>query len=298
MTNSDMKVDTATEWRPRDRSEPLRQGDIFAWKADTSYDPWRRFGVLVTADCDFARSKHRDILTYCPILRFNDFLSTFWLPADTGKAIDKLAKSVSDRLTPARRQYRPQFDAPVNPSLLPAWLRRRGVSGVLDDIGIPEGERGSLSEPLQILLELLMSITAADTRVRLMALAKARLLTPSPSEEKMDKMLASIWKDYEDRIHSLPGDLFFLNALSPNEQVGYVVYLRRLGEIAPNAIATRPIEEGARGAVRISRLGTPYRYRLTQKPAAVFADIGLPTDYEQRSQQTIRAIGESLQLNL
>ena len=41
---------------------------------------WRRFGVIVTADCDVAHRKHRGVLSFCPIVRLEDYIRLFWLP--------------------------------------------------------------------------------------------------------------------------------------------------------------------------------------------------------------------------
>src|SRR4051812_43937524 len=70
------------EWEPRELSEPLRQGDVFRWTLRGEPDRWRAYGIVVTADCDFANAKHRGVLSYCPILPLADFLAIHWLPED------------------------------------------------------------------------------------------------------------------------------------------------------------------------------------------------------------------------
>lgn len=279
----------------RDELEPLRQGDVFRWN-NRSKDPRSEFGIVVTADCDLAQAKHRDILSYCPLLELGSFLNAFWLPDDLRRATDKQAAKVAERLTAARRRTRPEYDADVSGPILVGWVRRRGAEGVLRDATGSAGDRQSISADLSVLATLLRGTESDDSAVRVEALIRYRAGNDSVSQVDREKHLDAIWKDYRSRLRNLPGDLFAINGLSPSHPEGYVAYLRRVREIAPESIALRPADE-RRGlpATRIGRLRTPYRFRLTQKLAAVFADIGLPPDYDGRCAESLALAG--LQLN-
>src|SRR5256885_8963072 len=61
-----------SECTPNTDAAPLHQGDIFHWLA--SVDPWSKFGLIITADCDIRKNKHRGILSYVPILTLRDYL--------------------------------------------------------------------------------------------------------------------------------------------------------------------------------------------------------------------------------
>ena len=73
-----------------------------------------------------------------------------------------------------------------------------------------------------------------------------------------------------------------------------MVCLRLIRELPASAIAIDPVRERNDReveAVRISRLGTPFRYRLTQQLAAVFSDIGLPSEFEMSRKDLLSELG-------
>jgi hypothetical protein len=299
MASDPSSAPLVSEWSPRINSEPLQQGDIFKWEAPPEDSPWKRYGVIVTADCDFAQNKHREIVSYCPILPLKEFLEIFWIPEDLRRASASLRKRVAERLTALRQAGRPEFDLPINPELLLGWLERRGPEGIADDVGIRPGkDRESVVAELSLLASIARENPNCDARAGLESLARAKLNIPSPSSAELENRVKRIWKDYQGKFRSLPGDLFFLNELGDECAGGFLVYLRRVAELVPDAIATRPAERRTRPATRISRLRPPFRYRLTQQLASMFADIGLPREYEDRSADTIANLALSLRIDL
>lgn len=67
-----------------DPEQPLRQGDIVAAQpgTDSWKNPWTRFGVVLTADCDLAHGKSGPNLVYVPVLDHNAYIADVWLPAE------------------------------------------------------------------------------------------------------------------------------------------------------------------------------------------------------------------------
>lgn len=298
-TSAGADVTSVFEWSPRVKSEPLQQGDIFLWEQPIESDPWKQFGVIVTADCDFAQNKHREIVSYCPIVPLADFLRLFWIPDDLARSAVGLRKRMAERLTAQRRASRPEFDLPIDPALLDGWLNRRGPDGIADDIGIQTAnDRESIVDELKLLKLLTRPEPDRDARSGLEMLARVKPNKSSPTPAELQQQLKRIWKDYQAKFRSLPGDLFFLNEVGPHHSGGFVVYLRRVAELPPDDIALRPLERMTRPATRISRLRPPFRYRLTQQLAAMFADIGLPREYEQRTVSTVANLAAALQINL
>jgi hypothetical protein len=229
-----------SEWSERIDTEPLQQGDVFAWNGAVD-DPWRRFGVIVTADCDMAHNKHRQIISYCPIISVTDFLVMFWIPEDLSRALNKLIVRVCDRLTAQRRMNKPHFDLPVEPDVLNGWLQRRGPDGVADDVGAQPGPtRESLINELTLIHSLLIrEPIGRNARADLEVLARAKLNQPAPTPADLTSQMRRMWSEYKNRFQSLPGDLFFLNELGADHCGGYLVYLRRVADLGPDAIATR-----------------------------------------------------------
>ena len=96
-----------------------------------------------------------------------------------------------------------------------------------------------------------------------------------------------------DSVQRLPSDTFFIGGLSASFCDGYVAYLRLVREISHEDVAIRTPELERAAARRISRLQSPFVYRMTQQLAEVFATIGLPQDYEDNR----RLIAEAIDIN-
>ena len=144
---------SSQEWIPRDTSEPIRQGDIFAWTAaGQRASPWRLFGVVITADCDLTHGKYGDVLSYCPIIPVLDFISLQWVPETRGKLLSAQVSKVHALVDRQKNLYSPSYDAPIAPELIIPWLQRRGANGLADDLGLPAGDhRAQLVAALDVL---------------------------------------------------------------------------------------------------------------------------------------------------
>ena len=287
-----------SEWELRDLSEPLRQGDVLVWSENPAQDPWKKLGIVVTADCDLAQSKHRGVLSYCPVLTLNDFLALHWAVDDLEKQRLRYLEATIGRLSTTLTALDPKRQPITDQEVLSGWVSRRGAVGILQDVGA-EGtaHEKSLSEVLLCLEGICRARESADIKQQLRALADARLrLKSSPNDSELLDEQRRVWDNYKQRIvGKLPGDLFFLSQLGPMHTTGYVVYLRRVIEIDEGEIAVTADQAPRRAIKRLSRIAAPFRYRITQKLAAVFADIGLPPEYETLSQVTIAAAGQNFE---
>src|SRR5438093_11944854 len=92
----------------QDSSVPLRQGDVLEWVGDQT-DPWRRFAIVVTADCDLAHQKHAGVLACVPVLPHEEYLSLFPLPARVAKAKTKLLERAAALIRGYQESNRPEF---------------------------------------------------------------------------------------------------------------------------------------------------------------------------------------------
>lgn len=285
-----------TEYESRDLLQPIRQGDIFRWRVPDTNDPWRSFGIIITADCDLAHKKHRGYLSYCSVLPLQSFLSLFWLPIDLEKESGRAVNNMLGILTKVMAANSSEFEPIQDPEVLLGWLERRGPNGIVDDLELPHGkERDELSDALQQLALLLQVTQSSDTKLQIQVLARAQTGWRDPNSNEVVKKIANVWKNYANRLaRTIPGDLFFLNSLAASLTGGFIVDLRRIGEIRHDEIAIQPMEEPQRPVFRIGRLKENYRYRLTQKLSSVFADIGLPEEYERQCEITLETVGMNL----
>ncbi|MCH7876487.1 MAG: hypothetical protein IH965_14490 [Gemmatimonadetes bacterium] len=283
------------EWIRRDLSEPVGQGDIFKWVPRYQRDPWFTFGIIVTADCDIAHHKHWNSLSYCPVLRLRDFVRIFWLPGYLKKQHGHLLRNAAQAVSRMRRRYSRNYDFDIEEALILPWLLRRGAHGVAEDLSVPEGpDREKLILSLEILLMLDESLPSSDLREQLTALACARCNALRPGGDQLTREQQVIWRDLVGRAKQLPGDVFWLTELRHDAAGGFLACLRFIREIPYEFLAVDPIRErndSSIRAVRVSRLNAPYRYRLTQQLASVFANIGLPSHYEQARTETMKQLG-------
>jgi hypothetical protein len=102
-----------------------------------------------------------------------------------------------------------------------------------------------------------------------------------------------LWEQISTFSSRLPGDAFFMDSLSPAHRAGYVACLRRIQEIHATQFTDSPLELERVDAVRISRMNAPYKYRLTQQLAAVFADIGLPDSHDASCKAAVKKLRSS-----
>jgi hypothetical protein len=75
---------------------------------------------------------------------------------------------------------------------------------------------------------------------------------------------------------------------------GYIVNLRMIGNFSKENINTGNITGDNIILKRIARMIPPFNYRLTQKVAQMFSDIGLPTEYEEDRNNTIEILFSNL----
>ncbi|WP_437653706.1 hypothetical protein [Sorangium sp. So ce1182] len=266
----------------------LRQGDIFV-RISASSDPWQRYGVVITADCDIAQEKHHQIISYVPILSATDYLGLFYLP----KQLRRTLRAVKDELLGCIRSAQakiPGYPEPISEDAAVSWVLRAPAEDIADDLRLVNRDRIRL-------VELCKSYSSADRAVstgnfseQLACAISLRAKSSKSHEKSRDK----IWEEISDHMQQLPGDAFFLSALGPNETDGYVAYLRLIREMRQTEIALRQtdLRDATVSARRICRLKSPYIYRLTQQLADVFSSIGLPREYEAKREHAMATIAK------
>ena len=254
---------------------PIRQGDVIESLTPNS-DP--QFGVIVTADCDIAQSKHNNTLSYVPLLTLGRFLVSHYIPRRLTKALEFAIKELTLRATQFRQDKEPGA-AGFSESAMEAWLRADDGDTVSNVLEIKPGTKRDGFTSLANAYRAGQSLSEAATlRQCVEALCGIRAHQGGSSEKAAIKIREEI-KTY---INGLPGDAFFVGSIGtePSQRTGHVAYLRILKELRPSDVAIRTSELARAKAKRIARLRSPFVYRLTQQLASVFSSIGLPTVYE------------------
>ncbi|HZR15071.1 MAG TPA: hypothetical protein VFC33_17690 [Acidimicrobiia bacterium] len=264
---------------------PVRQGDVFVF-LDEYQGPWARLGIVVTADCDIALHKHAGILSYVPVLELTEYLQRFVLPRQLERASTPVLDEVHRRVRELQAERRPEFPDPLADDAIDRWVKEAESARIADDLCVPDDARPSFAELIDLAKGCLTAgVGDFDTQFEMLRTLRGRA---SRTKRPVGEIL---WDEIRERVRSLPGDAFFLNALTSTERSGYVAYLRLIREINETEIALRPrdLHMNPIRARRVARLRSPYVYRLTQQLAQVFSAIGLPTDYEDQRDNTVMA---------
>ena len=260
---------------------PIRQGDIFEWIGQPAEpDPWEALGVVITADCDIAFQKHRGLLSYAPILSLPDYLRLFYFPELLARRLGDLEQEVMKAIH-VQQSGLPGFPEKLSPEAALPWLRRTTPDQVADTFAVTDPE--SRAAFLRILEEYALVAGARDREmfsdqfdaIVRFAMRKGLSLTKARLE-----LIGTI----RSKLTSLPGDCMFIGQITATHTEGHIAYLRFVREIRQADIAIRQsdlTQIPSPSARRISRLLSPFVYRLTQQVAEVFSAIGLPTAYEE-----------------
>jgi hypothetical protein len=265
---------------------PLRQGHIFEWlKCD---EPWKLLGVIVTADCDIVERKYVGVLSYVPVLDVRDYLSLFVFPNFIQRGLRPTGAELATLIRRYQAKNHPEFSVPLSSEAALAWAASVSADELASELQIDDGrDRAKFMELAQAYLELRSVSNAGNYDDMIGVLAKARIRAGGKEE--------TFWKDIQNIVDNLPGDCFYLGRVSSAHKRMYVAYLRLVREVREPEIAllATDLEKPEVSAKRISRLTSPYVYRLTQQLGDVFASIGLPEDYERNRTgctNTLRAL--------
>jgi hypothetical protein len=286
--------------RPLEDKE-LRQGDIFAAHPGTENwrDPWRRFGVILTADCDIAQGKSGPNLVYVPIVGLHTYLADVWVPSLASKLherglerINKLLSELSGNQTTARHVMNwsdeqiqavlatptQQTEAPARQKSLAKILELRDAVKGLDDLRVPKVPSGVLDLP-----DFLNRIFPYEELV-------GNCNKPGPEYRRsvLSQTLTALGT--KDRMDTWPiCDLVGLDPeMREDEHTGFVIDLRRFGTVPASIIMPekRSWLRDPNLYLRVCRLRGIYKSDLVQKFANLFVRVGL-ADARQDEQRHI-----------
>jgi hypothetical protein len=263
-----------------DPSTPLRQGDVLEWLGDHT-DPWRRFAIVVTADCDLAHQKHAGLLACVPVLAHEDYLALFPLPARLAKAKAKLLERAVALIRGYQEANRPDFPVAMSDDAIAGWIDAVEADEIAEQLRVTEEK--TARQLVDVVTAIKTCSRAASTGgldPQLDALTTAWLVTQGKST--FEERRPALARELLDHLGRLPGDAIFLHGLSPYLRTGYVAYLRAIVNVDEGTVARRvpDLRDASAAAKRIARLTSPYVFHLSQALGQVFSAIGLPSRYE------------------
>src|SRR4029078_3336058 len=118
-----------------DSSLPLRQGDVLEWLGADG-DPWRRFAIVMTADCDLAHQKHAGLLACVPVLTHEDYLALFSLPSKLDRAKAQLLGRSFALIRRYQAENRPDFPLEMSDEAIVAWLEAADAEEIVRELRV------------------------------------------------------------------------------------------------------------------------------------------------------------------
>ena len=184
----------------------------------------------------------------------------------------------------------------MSDAAIDGWIAHTDADGMLATL---RAQGDARAEQFQALVKWLRARPAIEDGLKLKeqiaALAQAKILSGSSKDE--ESLVATLTRENVDRMTNPPGDAVFLHGLGGSLTAGYIAYLRRIDNVdeANVALRFRDLSDSSKVAKRISRLSSPYVFRLTQQLAQVFSAIGLPGSYEESRARFVSEQVEALQ---
>lgn len=232
-------------WSTEDRVLPdarLQQGDLIAFQSD---DRLRRFGLVVTADCDLAQRKHARLVTLVPVVELVDIVECYLLPELCERNREQITASVAKA-----------FGISAHPTL-PEEIEelRTQVEAMSSNPAFK-----SVCLAAKVLMQDVERLRAEDYR----KIAETAGLKLGNLEQRLEQQVRS------------KGDILILPPLKNIGIPADIAWVRHVWQVPLKDIVFRTSEVSTNNGQRVARLDSPFRYRLTQLMAQVFSDIGLP----------------------
>ena len=267
------------EYRDISASDPLRQGDVLE-SVDSDTSMWQRHLLVITADCDFAHSKHQGRVTCVPLLTTDEYLLQMAIPRLRDKLVKKPLGEMQKILK--RSGFHNVTDQRVR-----AWVCEQDDDTITASLGVDGEDRDTA-------VRAMCSIRLIDSPVATLeeatnALVEAQLLSTQPP--KRSNAVNNVLSPLRESFTHSPGDALFLSAVAPAHEIGYYAYLRHLEQVWEPEISTGPTHREVKYR-RISRLQDRFIHALVQRFALVFMSIGFPPEYEDMRDLHANMLGD------
>lgn len=240
------ETETGSGWQLYDavgEEDKLQQGDLIRFIEKEGENNSTRFGLVITADCDLDKRKHSRLVTLISVITVDTLVSSCL-------GIDCLEQNRQSLADYCRKQLGVSV-ASTDASFL----------GHVKAHAIMMPKRPAIVDlAISALFQELESISVAQLK----ELFSILNISSSKIKEKFSQQAVS------------RGDLMILPPPPAITGAPRVAWLRRIWQEQIGKIAIRNSDENNSVGLRVARLESPFRYRLTQQVAHVFSDIGLP----------------------
>lgn len=259
---------TFAEYSDVEFSAPLRQGDVLE-VVDAGSSETSDLLLVITADCDLAFNKNRDLVTCVPILPKEVYLLTLIAPRVRSQAMKQPVADFQSVL--AQCGY-----AHVSDSRVRQWIAEADNNSIVAELSLEERQEVDARAALDAMR--LIDSPRATIAEFVDALVEAQMKTKAPP--KTEKARSRVLNELREPFARPPGDTLFLGCIAPGLEDGYFAYLRHPEQIEQSRVATTPGRHDVQYK-RISRLQDRFTHAVVQRFAMVFMSIGLPSEYEE-----------------
>lgn len=267
--------------------EPIRQGDVVV-RVGGFETPDAH--IVVTADCDLSHDKYGGRLTVLPVISLDRYVRDFWIERELRTQREQLAGRLQEEMRRLVLLGRGELPEPT-PERLIEWPLSVSIEELAGTLGLNQSELTEVSE-LGATIKSIDKLEDATLKAKWRTCCEAMFRNNIRTHERARAALVK--RVSRELPRNLPGDVLYLNRPFPAASTGYMALVRFPSEIPPDAIARTPADlvYGESEYRRVSRLASPYRYRLTQLFAEVYSAIGLPTEYEHARYERFQELAE------
>lgn len=255
--------------------DEIRQGDIICRVVRSlESSPQRKWGVVITADCDIAQKKANDRYTWLEVIPVEEYLEYYWSSDSLRKVLTKQSKTCLDYLNAQIKKSGSAF-SDITDSSLREWLASNSPAEII----------GSLKfKPDQSILKKLDALSIAYNKTESCSTLKIyqQVYIALGGDEKSFKAVIT------QALEGTGGfpDFFFLPEVPQlNQGIGFVVLLRNISTLPFTQLYKNEIEARVSGHgdnfYRVGRLSDPLRFSISQKMAFLFSRIGMEVAFEE-----------------
>lgn len=247
----------------------LGQGDIILWPNETDY--LKKFGIVVTGDCDIAQEKCWGKISVVPFFSMGHYLEYFACVKKLKKMSEKIYEILNKELRKKRYIYSKE-DIDLY------FLRTEADS--------------SISETADKCIKILKHINGFKQEY-------ASNLEALRAVYEIMKI-----KNFKDQLSSElnnPAEEFFylgklqLGVLTQQSDAPAIAWLRIIREVDISEISLTRTPQTPRLGARIARLAPVFRYGLTQRLGEIFSSIGLPDEHSAKKKKHVNNIIDSIE---
>ncbi len=220
----------------------VTQGDLFYFE---DAEPTRRYGIVVTADCDLENRKHSRLVSLVPLLDLESILSSCLYIDYLEKNRSQIGKFLGDILKISWQSAGPSFDAGVEAVMRESYDVEDYIKEAAD-VYLNKADSVSKSAFIKII-------------------------------ESLGHQPKNAYSKFEQQVRSR-GDIMLLDRPALVFDDVKIVWLRQIWQVSLGSLALRNsrYKAGSGHGQHVARLASPFKYRLTQQFGQVFSDIGGP----------------------